>query len=146
MFYWCCVVLCCVGLYHLHIDFLENDECQLNRFYLIISFSPILVIVYFILSLFLFWFSGSFFEWRIQFSNIRMYDSVILIFIFLLLNFRGRVKNYFLKHLSIFLLGFYILSLFFDNARSAILSLLVGLISIFFYIKMRGGLLYYLLF
>lgn len=126
------LALGCVGLYHLHINMLDKNEDELRRLYLIISFSPILVVIYFVLSLIQFWFSYSIFDWKIQFSNIRMYDSVILIFIFLLLNFRQFLNNYALKFLSVFLLFCYILSLFFDNARSAILSLLIGLGAIFF--------------
>jgi hypothetical protein len=124
-----------IGLYKLHIYFMEDNEGEIVKFYLLISFTPFFVIIYFVFSLILFWLTGSFFEWKTQFSNVRMYDSVILIFIFILLNFKQFISNSIINAFSVFLLGCYILSLFFDNARSALLSLLVGMASIFFLYK-----------
>ncbi len=129
------LMLGCMGLYEIYVDLIENDESKLIKIYLLISILPFLTIICFLSSLFLFWSSGYFFDWKVQFSNKRMYDSVILVFIFFILNFRKYINNKSFEYFYLFLLGLYILSLFFDNARSALISLIVGLFFIFLLYK-----------
>lgn len=119
-----------VGLYFVFIRLIHSSSNFLNKFILIFSLIPVFIVLLFVVSLFLFYREGLFFDWKPQFPNRRPYDSIMIVFIMVL----WYVSCFFRKY--IFLIGFisvmYVSTLLFDGARSSLLSILISLIIVLF--------------
>lgn len=115
---------------------LDHNKKKLNFLLLIVCLLPIYNIVVFIISLFFSFKTGSLVSWHGWADNYRFFDSMLLLPIFLCLYFATN-KDVFSKYFFI-LYFFYILMLFFDGARSALLSIIIPIfLALFIYPKNR---------
>lgn len=115
---------------------INYQQKKIDIFLLILCFLPIYNILIFLICLYMSFHTGVLIGWHGWADNYRFYDSMIILPIFLCLYFTAK-KNIFSKYFFI-LYFFYILMLFFDGARSALLSIIIPIfLALFIYPKNR---------
>ena len=120
-------LLACSTYMYSHI---KHDKKTINLFFLILCLIPIYNVVEFFISVLISFQTGKLIGWHGWADNYRFFDSMLLLPICLSLYFFDK-KNIFSKYFII-LYFFYILMLFFDGARSVLLSILISLILVFY--------------
>lgn len=121
------ISISCKSFAKVNIDFLY----KILFFIVIISVLPTIFIF---LSIKNFLIEGNWYNWHMNYDSIRVYNSFIVPVFFITLYLR-LVEFKYIKRIYLILVFLISLSLWFDGARSAILSILIGLIFIFFYKK-----------
>ncbi|WP_180075327.1 O-antigen ligase family protein [Acinetobacter sp. YH12254] len=115
------------------IDFKKKN---IDIFLLILCLLPVYNILLFFICVYMSFHTGGLIGWHGWADNYRFFDSMLILPIFLCLYFIAK-KNIFSKYFFI-LYFFYILMLFFDGARSALISIIIPIFLAFFiYTKYR---------
>lgn len=109
---------------------MKHDKKTINLFFLILCLIPIYNVVEFFISVLISFQTDKLIGWHGWADNYRFFDSMLLLPICLSLYFFDK-KNIFSKYF-ILLYFFYILMLFFDGARSVLLSILISVILVFY--------------
>ncbi|WP_180005740.1 O-antigen ligase [Acinetobacter sp. YH12237] len=115
--------------------FLEHKKKHLEYFLLILCLLPIYNIIIFFISLFNGFYTHILIGWHGWADNYRFFDSMIILPIFLCLYFVE--KKHKLGKTIYFLFYLYILTLFFDGARSVLLSIAISIIMGYILFKKR---------
>lgn len=111
---------------------INHKRRYLNIFLLILCLLPTYNIILFFISIYMSFHTGELISWHGWADNYRFFDSMLILPIFLCLYFATN-KNVFSKYFFI-LYFFYILMLFFDGARSALLSIIIpSFLALFIY-------------
>ncbi len=111
-----------------------NKTHYLNHSLLFLIICSALPVLFITLSIKDFFRDGIWYSWQMNAGNIRIYDSVIVPIIFLAIYLKS--INY--KHISYiypFIVFLFTLGLWFDGARAALISVLMGLVVIFIFSK-----------
>lgn len=109
---------------------IKHDKKSISLFYLILCLMPIYNVIEFFISVLISFQTDKLIGWHGWADNYRFFDSMLLLPICLSLYFFDK-KNIFSKYF-ILLYFFYILMLFFDGARSVLLSILISVILVFY--------------
>ncbi|WP_180083243.1 O-antigen ligase [Acinetobacter sp. YH12102] len=109
---------------------MKHDKKIINLLLLILCLLPVYNVVEFYISILISLKTGKLIGWHGWADNYRFFDSMLLLPICLSLYFSDK-KNIFSKYF-IFLYFFYILMLFFDGARSVLLSILISKVLVFY--------------
>lgn len=115
---------------------INHKQKKIHIFLCILCLLPVYNILLFFICVYMSFHTGGLISWHGWADNYRFFDSMLILPTFLCLYFAAK-KNIFSKYFFILYL-FYILMLFFDGARSALLSIIVPiLLALFVYPKNR---------
>lgn len=121
--------------FYLSLELKENNETQyLNHILLFLFICSVFPVFFITLSIKDLFRDGIWYSWQMNAGNIRIYDSVIVPIIFLVIYLKSIDYKYisYIYPLIVFLLT---LSLWFDGARAALLSVFLGLAVFFIFSK-----------
>ena len=121
--------------FYLSLELKENNETQyLNHILLFLFICSVFPVFFITLSIKDLFRDGIWYSWQMNAGNIRIYDSVIVPIIFLVIYLKSIDYKY-ISYIYLLIVFLLTLSLWFDGARAALLSVFLGLAVFFIFSK-----------